>query len=82
MGGAVVDTANANPAKCTQPPALIVVMKHRCLSSREMIGLSIAATVINRRVPVAIVAADLAGSLHEPDQSKSRRFIRDSTQAF
>ena len=80
----VVVIANANPARCTQSPVLIVVMKLRYRSSQETIGLSIAAIVTSRspKVQVVIVVADLAGSLYEPDQSKPRRFIRGSTQAF
>lgn len=80
----VVGIANANHARCIQSPALIVVMKLRYHSSQEMIGLYIAAIVTNhsRKVQIAIVAAGLAGSLNEPDQSKPGRFVRGSAQAF
>jgi hypothetical protein len=80
----VVGIANASLARCIQSPVLIVVMKLRYHSSQETIGLYIAAIVTNhsRRVQIAIVAADLAGSLNEPDQSKPGRFVRGGTQAF
>ena len=70
----VVDTTNANPARCTQQSVLTVAMRHRCLSSHERIDLCIAAIVTSRsrKARAAIVAVDRAGNLHEPDQSEPR----------
>ena len=72
VGAAVAGITNANLAKCTQQHVLTVAMKHWYLFSHEKIDLCIAAIVINhsRKARAAIVAADLAGNLHEPDQSE------------
>jgi hypothetical protein len=68
----VVGIVNANPARCTQQFVLTVAMKHKYLFSRERIDLCIAAIVTSRKARVAIVAADRAGNLHEPDQREPR----------
>ena len=78
MVGAVVaaDIANASLARCIQLPALIVVMKHRYLSSHEMIGLSIAAIVTSHRVrAAAITTAARAGSSDDRNFSAPWRFF-------
>ena len=66
--------ANANPARCTQQPVPTVAMRHKCLFSHERIGLCIAASVTSRsrKARGAVVAAELAGNLDEPDQREPR----------
>ncbi len=62
---AVTVVAFAKHARCTPLRVLAVAMRHKCLSSHEATGLSIAAIVTRRKALAAIATVDRAGNSHE-----------------
>ena len=62
----------ASLVRCTALPVLVVVMKHRCLLSREATSLYIAVIVTRGKVVVALSASDRAGKLHDRSFGESR----------
>jgi len=62
---AVTAVALGKHARCTPLHVLAVAMRHRYLSSHEVIGLSIAAIVTRRRALAAIATVDRAGNSYE-----------------